>query len=171
MNPVKENIPDIGTKTHQTEAELSQSVTKRKHLVESAGYWFDHFRNNALSYQGRMAAAENAYNHVENALAAAWAAIRKHRDQRGDDRCWLDDRDLYTALPEGYTPPKEDSCVELERCKKFIASRHDPDTVYVSPQRRIDELLALLKESLTGCTQTEYRDWKARAEAAIENCA
>lgn len=28
------------------------------------------------------------------------AEIRYHRDQRGHDRCWLDDVKLYRALPE-----------------------------------------------------------------------
>lgn len=27
-------------------------------------------------------------------------AIRTHRNQRGDDRCWMDDYDLYDSLPE-----------------------------------------------------------------------
>jgi len=44
---------------------------KRKHLVQSAGYWFDAARKAQLD--GEMAVAliamENAYNHVENALA------------------------------------------------------------------------------------------------------
>lgn len=73
-------------------------------------------------------------------------AIRKHRDQRGDNRCWLDDHDLYSVLPEGYMPPKEDTCVELERCKAFIASRHDPSIKYVSPQERIEQLEAEVAE-------------------------
>lgn len=68
--------------------------------------------------------------------------IRKHRDQRGDDRCWLDDEELYRLLPEGYTPSVRDSSVELEMCKKYIACRHNPNTEYVSPQRRIEELEA-----------------------------
>ncbi len=68
------------------------------------------------------------------------AAIRKHRDQRGDDRCWLDDEELYKALPEGYTPPARDSCVELKLCQKYIESRHNPSTIYVSPQREIERL-------------------------------
>ena len=29
------------------------------------------------------------------------AAIRSHRDQKGDDRCWMDDVELYKNLPEG----------------------------------------------------------------------
>lgn len=68
------------------------------------------------------------------------AAIRKHRDQRGDDRCWLDDEELYRVLPEGYVAPYRDSSVELDLCRQYIACRHNPNTVYVSPQRRIEEL-------------------------------
>jgi hypothetical protein len=37
------------------------------------------------------------------AFLALCAAVREHRDQRGDDRCWRDDRKLYASLPEGYT--------------------------------------------------------------------
>lgn len=67
-------------------------------------------------------------------------AIRLHRDQRGDDRCWMDDELLYKSLPEGYTPPARDSSVELKNCERFIACRHNPATVYVSPEREIEEL-------------------------------
>lgn len=73
-------------------------------------------------------------------VAELEAAIRTHRDQRGDDRCWMDDETLYRVLPEGYSPPERDSAVELERCKQYIECRHNPGTEYVSPQRRIEEL-------------------------------
>jgi hypothetical protein len=71
------------------------------------------------------------------------AAIRKHRDQKGDDRCFLDDYDLYSVLPEGFKKEKLAlHCPEemLENCKKFIASRQPGGVPYVSPQRRIEEL-------------------------------
>lgn len=71
--------------------------------------------------------------------------IRAHRDFRGDDRCWRNDTDLYGLLPEGYEPPHMDTAVELERCQQFIACRENPATVYVSPQRRIEELEAALR--------------------------
>ncbi len=70
------------------------------------------------------------------------AAIRKHRDQRGDDRCWMDDEELYAILPEGYNPPKRDTAVELANCERFIASRRHPRTEYVSPEREIVRLRA-----------------------------
>jgi hypothetical protein len=48
-------------------------MSERQHLVQSAGYWFNAARKYQLA--GEMSEAlfamENAYNHVENALAAA----------------------------------------------------------------------------------------------------
>ena len=83
-------------------------------------------------------------SHVENLhlarIAALETAIREHRDQRGDDRCWMDDEKLYNILPEGYTPPKRDCRVELKFCERFIATRHNPGTTYVSPEREIEAL-------------------------------
>jgi hypothetical protein len=75
------------------------------------------------------------------------AAIRKHRDQRGDDRCWMDDEELYKALPEGYTPPERDTAVELRNCEIFLACRKNPATTYVSPQREIEALHAKLDKA------------------------
>lgn len=66
--------------------------------------------------------------------------IRYCRDQKGDDRCWMDLERLYQLLPEGYTPPERDTTIELENCKKYIESCNNPYTQYVSPQRRIEEL-------------------------------
>ncbi len=43
--------------------------------------------------------------------------------------------------------------MELENCKKYIACRANPDTVYVSPQRRIEELeaeIVTLQKQLCG---------------------
>jgi len=74
------------------------------------------------------------------------AAIRKHRDYRGDDRCFLDDAELYAALPEG-APPSELLCLDdplemLANCRRFIASRQPGGQPYVSPQREIERLKA-----------------------------
>lgn len=66
--------------------------------------------------------------------------IRYIRDQRGDNKCRIDWYPLYAMLPEGFTPPEKDETVELELCKQYIASCHDPNIKYVSPQIRIEEL-------------------------------
>jgi hypothetical protein len=43
----------------------------RKHLVQSAAYWYKSAHLSFRSHGGAVFAMENAYNHVENALAAA----------------------------------------------------------------------------------------------------
>jgi hypothetical protein len=85
------------------------------------------------------------------------AAIRAHRDQQGDDRCHLDDYELYRALGE---PIPEHACrlndpaVMRADCDRYIAYRHDPAKEYLSPQREIDRLTA------------ENADLRQRLEAA-----
>jgi hypothetical protein len=71
------------------------------------------------------------------------AAIRKHMHVRGDDRCYVDDAELYAVLPEGDVRPSRESAVTAENCARFIHLRQDGrEREYVSPQRRIDELEA-----------------------------
>ena len=60
------------------------------------------------------------------------AAIRKHRDMRGDDRCYLDDAELYAVLPEGDTRPASDSAVTEENCRRFRECRQQ-GREYVHP--------------------------------------
>lgn len=72
------------------------------------------------------------------------AAIRKHRDYRGDNRCHLDDGELYAVLPEGDTRPAREAAVTLENCARYIDCRQQ-GREYVSPQTRIEELQAAAK--------------------------
>lgn len=51
--------------------------------------------------------------------------IRKHRDQKGHDRCWLDDIELYKLLPDNVPaittlPPKDEF---LRGCENFWETR------------------------------------------------
>jgi hypothetical protein len=87
---------------------------------------------------------DSVYSHLRMENVRLQDAIRRHRDQRGDDRCWMDDEELYAVLPEGYTPPARDTAVELKNCERFIASRRNPTTEYVSPEREIEQLRARL---------------------------
>ncbi len=79
---------------------------------------------------------------LSNEIERLRNTIRRHRDYRGDDRCWMDDEELYAVLPEGYAPPARDTEIELENCKKYLECRRHPATIYMSPQRRIEELEA-----------------------------
>lgn len=80
------------------------------------------------------------------------AGIRKHMNQRGDDRCHLDDGELYALLPEGDTRPAVDTAVTLENCRRFIACRQQ-GREYVSPERELERLRAeadRLRQELAG---------------------
>jgi hypothetical protein len=65
-------------------------------------------------------------------LARLEAAIRRHRDARGNDRCWQNDIELYKelgeALPDGpELPPREEflqNCVGFYECQ----ARHSGTT-------------------------------------------
>ncbi|HLC52149.1 MAG TPA: hypothetical protein VJI98_02800 [Candidatus Nanoarchaeia archaeon] len=51
--------------------------------------------------------------------------IRRHRDAKGNDRCWLDDVELYQLLPEGqeaeFTLPEKNEF--LKNCEIYWENR------------------------------------------------
>lgn len=118
-----------------------------------------------LDEQQRLFHYEAALAIREEQLSKLSAGIREHRDARGDDRCWRDDVTLYQLLPEGFAPPKLDSFVEIERCRDFIACRQNPSTEYVSPQRRIEALIEVVKAC--ACHSVDC----AKAQAEAEDCS
>lgn len=75
------------------------------------------------------------------------SAIANHRDQRGDDRCYLDDAELYAVIGEEQAvtalPPKE---VFLANCARFHASRQKPGETYETEEDRHRALKTLLVE-------------------------
>lgn len=83
----------------QTEAELAKGIT------------FEDFR---------LKAGENAAR-----VEMLEAAIRKHRDQKADDRCWMDDLELYAVLGDQVVPDNRVGCPTemLANCERFIARR------------------------------------------------
>lgn len=68
------------------------------------------------------------------------SAIKKHRDAKGDDRCWLDDYDLYSVLHDNLVetdlrlPPQAEF---MANCRRFHFCRSIAETP--------DEALALYK--------------------------
>ena len=67
-------------------------------------------------------------------------AIRKHRDERGHDRCWLDDQALYQALPEATPgdlalPPKDEF---IANCHRYWEHRQDPSVAFIR-QDQVDK--------------------------------
>lgn len=60
------------------------------------------------------------------------AGIRNHRDQRGDDRCWLDDKKLYELVGGAANTALPDEVQFLSNCARYHASRQDPRDKYVT---------------------------------------
>lgn len=79
----------------------------------------------------------------------AKAAIRKHRNQHGDDRCWLDDQELYAVLDDGDLGDNRvgDPAAMLENCKRFIAQRCIAGGPWVSYAELEGQLKARERES------------------------
>ena len=51
------------------------------------------------------------------------AAIQTHCSQKADDRCWMDDQQLYAAAGLVGDNTISDPAAMLENCKRFIACR------------------------------------------------
>lgn len=57
-------------------------------------------------------------------IAELEAAIRKHRDQYGDDRCWENDIELYKVLRDNVQPTNIcDPELMRANCDRYIACR------------------------------------------------
>jgi hypothetical protein len=72
-----------------------------------------------------LAEAGEVIHGLEGEVRKLEDAIRTHRDQKADDRCWLDDVALYAVLGDGVVhdsrlPPK---CDFLQSCARFWEQR------------------------------------------------
>lgn len=83
--------------------------------------WKEHSEMLAVVGNGQVERAVKAEEEIDRLKAA----IRLHRDQRGDDRCWLDDLQLYAALGEPIKPDNRvgDKDAMLKNCARFIERR------------------------------------------------
>lgn len=76
---------------------------------------------------------------TEEELDALKAAIRRHRDEKGHDRCWEDDARLYAVLGEGEAdgrlPPRDEF---LRNCERFYELRRAPGGLDQAPEGTIE---------------------------------
>lgn len=92
--------------------------------------------------------SENCLNSDEKRLYALErrveeleSAIRLHRDQHADDRCWMDDDRLYDVLGDSVQsdPRVGDKAEMLKNCARFIERRcqggHWPTYVELEAER------------------------------------
>jgi hypothetical protein len=68
-------------------------------------------------------------SHLRDELRAIRLALREHRDQIGDYRCWVDDHVLYERTLPGYTAPSTPPSEELfdSYCESFFRNRQHPN--------------------------------------------
>jgi len=64
---------------------LQERENERKHLVQSAQFWFRSAHLDSRSHSGSLFAMEQAYNHVEDALAAALRQLAALKAAAEDD--------------------------------------------------------------------------------------
>ncbi len=103
-------------------------------------------------------------------IARLRAAIMEHRNQKQDDRCWLDDHKLYLALGanphepiEADLPPRE---VFLSNCARYWECRKT-GTTYERPED-LDRLLAEAKRQ----GASEYLEaWANETEEAAKGAS
>src|ERR1700733_2514255 len=91
---------------------------------------------------------ENEDKTLLNRIRELEDAIRKHMSQKLDDRCWLDDAELYKVIggpnPEECALPPED--VFLANCKRYHQSRQPNNLPYAPVHTRKIEYGRLLTE-------------------------
>lgn len=86
-------------------------------------------------------------------------AIKEHRAQQLDDRCWLDDQKLYAVLEDGdlgdnRTPPMEEM---LKNCKRYLETRCQPGPWKTYQQ--LEAELANAKKEIEAL-RLRYEFWK-----------
>lgn len=104
---------------------------------------------------------ESRVAELEGRVAELETAIRTHRDQRDDDRCWLDDAALYAVLPDTKAvdtllPPHDEF---MQSCSRFWMQRQAPCRgKVVTPDfmtiRQLEEEIARLRNAVAlpeGC--------------------
>lgn len=68
-------------------------------------------------------------------------SVKKHHDQKGDDRCWLDDVELYTAAGLDDANSALPQLPEfIGNCVRFHQSRQNPDSRYVTVEEQLDKV-------------------------------
>jgi hypothetical protein len=84
--------------------------------------------------------------------------IRNHRDQKNDDRCWLDDYALYALLgedqPNTALPPTEEF---MANCRRFCESRQKPGDTYVTVETLLRDREAQTWEAAARLIESSFR--------------
>lgn len=90
---------------------------------------------------------------LKNKIKRLHNAIRHHRDEKGTNRCWLDDQLLYSVLPEGkkavtLLPERH---LFIRNCERFYDTRQNPNETggphaWNDPETKAEAEVIKLKE-------------------------
>ena len=108
---------------------------------------------------------KSEYNQLQVEIIKLRNVIRYHRDQKGDDRCWLDDELLYETLPEheqraAALPTKE---IFMEKCTRFHNRRQAPTQI----KYPASDSVKVRDQDVNGMTEDEQKKEIARLRQAI----
>jgi hypothetical protein len=85
-------------------------------------------------------------------------AIKKHRDQKSDDRCWMDDQELYAVLNDGNLGDNHVGDIEQMRhnCNRFLENRCTGGKwkTYAELEKELNDCLHAQKSRNTGLDET-----------------
>jgi len=94
-----------------------------------------------------LQAAEGIVGVLRDRVAELEGAIAKHRDQKGDDRCWRDDIELYQSIGDAsFNSELPPQCEFLESCKRFWMQRQTLLDKPAKPGMTIAQLEARIAE-------------------------
>lgn len=104
---------------------------------------------------------------LHDAILERRTAIRSHRDQRGDDRCWLDDAVMWSALVD---TPSEPTVLPgydemMRRCTSFYNKRRSDISDPVPKDAIIDR--EHWDDDLASMTHAELLDELLRIQKAL----
>lgn len=149
-------------------------------MSENPAYWERKHKIDA-AHAKEHSALVSALAAEKERSAELQAAIRKHRDQKMDDRCWRDDHELYAVLGEGVPdtalPPRDiflGNCERYWECRKSNVAYEHPQALLEREKERSAALEAALRLLLSGRAPHDlgalilYKDIDA-ANAALQN--
>lgn len=98
------------------------------------------------------------------------AAIKAHRDQKADDRCWLDDRQLYAlaGLPDGYDPHVGDKFEMVKNCIRFVERRCVEGSW--PTYKELEERIQKLQDVIKSCCQCRFQNGFPKEECHYHQC-
>jgi hypothetical protein len=102
---------------------------------------------------------------LREAILERRQVIRMHRDQKGDDRCWLDDWLVWMMLDDTSPEPRLPPSVSMTRCQMFYQCRR-ADAPDPMPANAISDP-TLWDSDLNGATLIRLSDELACLQACI----